>query len=109
MEIVQARPIIGPRDPANITAAILLASNNLRDICRYCGDELHASTEILNALKEMPGDWYKPADGDADPAITGYLNGVIRVYHDTDLEAGACIISHKGNALQGETGIKLVL
>ena len=108
MEIVQTRPIVGPRDPAHIIEAICLASNNLRDFCGYCGNELHVSTEILNALKEMPV-WYKSANGDADPAITGYFNGVTRVYHDTDLEAGSCIIAFKGNILQGETGIKLVL
>ncbi len=108
MEIVQTRPIVGPRDPAHIIEAILMASNNLRDICRYCGNELHASTKILDALKEMP-EWYKAADGDTDPALTGYLNGVIRVYHDADLEDGTCIIAFKGNILQGETGIYLVL
>ena len=105
MEIVRTIPFIGPRDPAHITEAILLASNNLRDICQYCGNEVYASKKIIDALNGMPL-WYKPADGDADPNLAGYLNGF---YHDTELEDGTCIVAFKGNILQGEKGIELVL
>lgn len=84
-------------------AQIVMASNEIQNYEKVCGDELDVGTDLFTVL-QTAGGMYAPV-----PKIDlglfpyeGVLNGVIKVHLKSDLEPNSAVIYH------GDTGIKLI-
>lgn len=82
---------------------IVMASNEIQEYEKVCGDELDVGTDLFTVL-QTAGGMYAPV-----PKIDlglfpydGVLNGVIKVHLKSDLEPNSAVIYH------GDTGIKLI-
>ena len=84
-------------------AQIVMASNEIQEYEKVCGDQLDVGSDLFTVLNTA-GGMYAPV-----PKIDlglfpyeGVLNGVIKVHLNYDLKPNSAVIYH------GDTGIKLI-
>lgn len=73
-----------------IALKFIKQSNNLRDLCGYCGDILVAGEGVLNAISTT--DLFTQTDGSRGEL--GLLNGTIRVY-EGDMDPSEALIQYQ--------------
>ena len=86
-----------------ICVRIVMASNEIQEYEKVCGDQLDVGTDLFTVL-QTAGGMYAPVpkvDLGQLP-FEGVLNGVIKVHLKYDLEPNSAVIYH------GDTGIKLI-
>ena len=85
-----------------IIDTIILASNDCREKCKYCGDRLYVGEAVGTAISTSPVFENERPEQITEYGYLGALNGVIKVYLDPELEKNECLIGRHGRAEIGE-------
>lgn len=86
-----------------ICARLVMASNEIRQYEKVCGDELDVGSDLFTVLNTANGIYEPVTKVDIGQfPFEGVLNGVIKVHLKYDLEPNSAVIYH------GDTGIKLI-